>query len=816
MRERANLVIVGAGIVGCSAAYHLSRLGWRDIVVVDQGPLFKTGGSTSHAPGLIFQTNPSRLMCEMAKYTTQLLSTLTYEGEPCWYPVGSIEVAQTEARRQDLKRRQGFATAYGVDAYLLSPREVREHIPILDERAIVGGYYVPTDGDTKGWQSAAALAELAMAGGAAEFYGETKVSDILVKGGRVGGVVTDRGTIAAEAVLLCTNIWGPVLADQVGVSLPLMAVEHQYLVSEPLPELAGETRFVAHPILRHQDERMYFRQHAGAYGVGSYNHEPLLVDPRALGLTATNPFTPEHFDDARRATDVLLPALAGKRYVNQFNGMFTFTVDGYPIMGESAVGGLWTAIGIWVTHSGGAGKAIAEWMTHGSSELDLREANIDRFHPHAKTRRYILTRTAQQYREVYDVIHPLQQMENPRGLRTSPFHRRLEEQRAVFFESAGWEVAQWYEENGRLLEAYEDRIPRREGWAARHWSPIQGAEHLAVRERAGMFNLAAFTKIDVRGPGALPFLERVAANAIDQPVGKVVYTSLLNGAGGIKADLTITRTGEASFWVLTGGGTGPQDLAWLRKHAPDDGSVAITDLSSAWTGIGLWGPKARGILAEAAEGDVSNKAFPYFTARPLSIDAVPAFALRISYAGELGWEIYCPTEYGLRLWDTLWEAGRPHGVVAAGAGAFNSLRLEKGYRAWGSDIHTEYNPYEAGLGWAVRPNKGEFIGREALAQTKERGIWRRLCCLTLDEPGALVLGKEPIVNADPSDDGRALGYVTSADYGYSVGKHIAYGYLPATYADKGRQVDIIYFGERVRATVDDDPLFDARMSRLKA
>lgn len=814
MRTKANLVIIGAGIVGCSAAYHFTKLGWRDIVVVDQGPLFQTGGSTSHAPGLIFQTNSSRMMYEMAKYTTRLLSTLSYEDEPCWYPVGGIEVAQTEARLQDLKRRHGFATAYGLEAHLLTPREVRDLIPILDDRVIKGGYFVPSDGNTRGWQSAAALAELARATGGAEFYGDTKVIDIIVEDRRVRGVVTARGSITADNVLMCTNIWGPVLGDQADIKLPLMAVEHQYLISEPLPELAGETRFVAHPILRHQDARMYFRQHADAYGVGSYNHEPLLVNPHNLGLTATNPFTPEHFEEARRATEELLPSLKGRRFVRQFNGMFTFTVDGYPILGESAVKGLWTAIGIWVTHSGGAGKAIAEWMTHGTTELDLREANIARFHAHATSRRYVLARTAQQYREVYDVIHPLQQMENPRSLRLSPFHPRLEAQRAVFFESAGWEVAQWYEANGRLMDKYEDRIPRREGWAARNWSPIQGSEHLAVRENAGLFNLSAFTKIDVRGPGALSFLESMAANKVSQPVGKIVYTSLLTPAGGIKSDLTITRTGPQSYLVLTGGGTGPQDLAWLRQHAPDDGSVTISDLTSAWAGIGLWGPKARHILAAVAEENVSNEAFPYFTAQSLAIDTVPAYALRISYAGELGWEIYCPTEHALRLWDTLWEVGQQHGLIAAGSGAFNSLRLEKGYRAWGSDIHTEYNPYEAGLGWAVRLGKGEFLGREALRRARERGIDRRLCCLTLDEPGSVVLGKEPIIGID--GNGRALGYVTSADYGYSVGRHIVYGYLPATWADKGRKVDIVYFGRRVRATVDDDPLFDAGMDRLRS
>lgn len=810
MRTEARTIIVGAGIVGCSAAYHLTQLGRRDIVVLDRGPLYQTGGSTSHAPGLIFQTNSSRLMCWMAQYTARLLGQLSYEGEPCWYPVGGIEVAATAARLEDLKRRHGLATAYGLEAHLISPAEVRQLIPILDDRAILGGYYVPSDGDTRGWQSAAALAQLAIDSGRAEFHGDTAVGDVLIENGRAAGVVTDRGVIRADEVLLCTNIWGPVLAGRAGVRLPLMAVEHQYLISEPLPELAGETRFIAHPILRHQDARLYYRQHADAYGIGSYNHEPLLVDPHDLGPTATRPFTPQHFGDAQAATEELLPALRGKDYVKQFNGMFTFTVDGYPILGESAVPGLWTAIGIWVTHSGGAGKTIAEWMTTGATEWDTREATIDRFHVHALSRRYVLARCAQQYREVYDVIHPLQQMENPRPLRLSPFHRRLEEQRAVFFESAGWEAPQWFEANAPLLERYGERIPPRDGWAARHWSPIQGAEHLAVRDAAGLFNLSAFTKIDVSGPGALPFLERLAANKVDGPVGRVVYTSLLNEAGGIKADLTITRLGPQRFLILTGGGAGPQDLAWLRRHAPADGSVTIADITSQWAGVGLWGPRARDVLAGVAEADVANAAFPYFTARPLTIDTVPAFALRISYAGELGWELYCPAEHALRLWDVLWGAGQPHGLIAAGGGAFNSLRLEKGYRLWGADIHTEYTPDEAGLGWAVRQGKGQFIGREALLRQRESSVARRLCCLTLDEPGRVVLGKEPILV-----DGRAVSYVTSADMGYSVGKFIAYGYLPTALATAGQPVEIVYFGQPLRATVADDPLFDPTMTRLK-
>lgn len=810
MRTHANVVIVGAGIVGCSAAYHLSKLGWRDIVVVDQGPLFETGGSTSHAPGLIFQTNSSRLMTEMAKYTVGLLGDLTYEGEPCFYPVGGIEVAYTEERLTDLMRRQGWATSYGLETHLITPREVKDHIPILNDKVIKGGYYVPSDGDTRGWQAAGSLAEKAIASGAAEFNGKVRVTGIETRNGHVSAVNTDQGRITCDYLLLCTNIWGPVLADPLGIRLPLMAVEHQYLITEPLAELAGETRFIAHPILRHQDYAMYFRQHADAYGIGSYKHDPLLVDPHDIGMTAMRPFTPGDFDTAERAAAELLPPLKGKPYATQFNGMFTFTIDGFPIMGESHVRGLWTAIGIWVTHSGGAGKTIAEWMTHGHTEWDTREANINRFHSHQASPPYIHARCAQQYREVYDIIHPLQQMESPRNLRLASFHSRLVEQGGHFFESAGWEVAQWYEANRSLAENYEGQIPARQGWEARNWSPIQGAEHLAVREHAGLFNLSGFTRIMVAGPGALALLQRLTANDIDRPLGTVVYTAMLNNAGGIKADVTVTRHSTDRFVILTGASNGQQDLAWIRGHAPQDGSVFVFDMTSESAGIGLWGPAARDILASTTSSDISNAAFPYFTSKSLYVGTVPVIALRLSYAGELGWELYCASEKGQHLWDVLWESGQPYGLIAAGNGAFNSLRLEKGYRAWGSDIHTEYTPDEAGLGWAVRLEQGDFIGRDALIRSREQGVARRLCCMTLDDPEAVVLGKEPI-----RVDQEVVGYVTSADYGYSVGKHIVYGYLPVRYASVGQSVTITYFDQNHLATVVEDPLFDPGMTRLK-
>jgi glycine cleavage system aminomethyltransferase T/glycine/D-amino acid oxidase-like deaminating enzyme len=810
MRTHASIVIVGAGIAGCSAAYHLTQLGWKDILVVDKGPLFETGGSTSHAPGLIFQTNYSKLMTEFAKYTVNTLKPLAYQGEQCLYQVGGIEVATTPERWAELKRKQGVARAYGLEGHLLTPQEVKAHIPILDARVILGGYYVPTDADVRGWYCAAALAEMAMATGGAEFVGNVTVETIDVQNGRARGVITDRGVIACDHVLLCTNVWASVLADRVGLRFPIMGVEHQLVYTEPLAELAADrARFVTHPILRHQDYSLYYRQFYDAYGIGNYRHASMLFHGDYVGAKAERAFTPNHFTVAQAASEELLPPLKGKRFTRAFNGYMAFANDLYPIIGESAIAGIWAALGVWVTHSGGVGKAIAELMTFGESEWDLREADINRFQPHDYTKSFMAARIDRQYQEVYDIIHPLQQMEKPRDIRLAPYHQRLAAQAGHFFSSAGWEVAQWYDANAPLLEEFDDRIPSRRGWEAQNWSRIQGAEHLATRARAGLFNLSAFTKIEVSGPGSLGFLQSITANDVDKPVGKVVYTALCNSRGGIMADLTVTRLAADRFWVLTGGGVGPHDLAWIRRRLPADGAVQVRDISGQYATVGLWGPQARAVLAQVAEEDVSNGAFPYYTAQPLRIETIPALALRISYAGELGWEIYAPVEYGLRLWDVLWEAGRPHGLIAAGGGAFDSLRLEKGYRLWGADIHSEYNPYEAGLGWAVRLGKGELLGREALLRAKEK-VTRRLCCLTFDAPDGMALGKEPIVDGD-----RTLGYVTSTNYGYSVGQHIVYGYLPAEYAAPGTRVEVIYFGRHHAATVTAEPLFDAGMARMK-
>lgn len=810
MQTHARLVIVGAGIVGCSIAYHLTQLGWRDIIVVDKGPLYETGGSSSHAPGLIFQTNYSKFMTQCAKYSVALFKDLVYNDTQCAYQVGGIEVAYTDARLRELHRKQSAATAYGLEAHVITPQEVNDMVPILDPSVIKGGYYVPTDTDVRGWYCAAALAEKAIAGGGATFHGNVNVTELQVVDGRCTGVITDQGTIQADDVLLATNVWASVLPEKVGLRFPILGVEHQYVITEPLLELAADKDlFVKHPIVRHQDFSGYYRQHGDCYGIGNYRHKSMLFEGGYVGAKAERAFTPEDFAVAKAAAEELFPALKGKAYTRQFNGFMAFSVDMGPIMGETDIPGLNVCLGVWVTHAGGVGKTMAEWLDSRTTEFAMHEGWSRRFQVHETTRKWMYARVDRQYQEVYDIIHPLQQMENPRNVRVAPYHQRLVEQGAHFHSVAGWEMAHWYDGNARLLDEYDERVPHRADWEAQNWSRIQGAEHLALRDKVGLYNIANFTKIRVSGPGALAFLESIAANRIDRPIGTMVYTALCDAKGGIKADLTITRVAADRFLILTGAGTGPADLAWLRLHAPADGSVAIEDLTSSYTGMALWGPQARAVLGAVAEEDLSNDTFPYFTAQSLKIGTVPAWAARLSYAGELGWEIYCPAEYGLNLWDTLWEAGEPHGIFALGAGAFNSLRIEKGYRAVGSDLTTDYNPYEAGIGWAVRLKKGDFLGRDALVQAKSN-VQRKLCCITADDPAAMALGKEPVFH-----NGMPIGYLTSVDYGYSVGKLVGYAYLPVEFAEEGTALEVQYFDRRFPAVVDHDPQYDPEMTRLK-
>jgi glycine cleavage system aminomethyltransferase T/glycine/D-amino acid oxidase-like deaminating enzyme len=823
--SEAGTVIVGAGCVGCSAAYHLSQLGREDVVVVDQGPLFETGGSTSHAPGLVFQTAGNKLMTKMARYTREL-----YYDLDSYRKCGGVEVAYTPERMEYLERKREWGMGYGLEGgELLSPAEIEERIPQIDADVIHGGYYLPSDGKAHAVDASEAMAERARAAGAAEFYGHTKVQDVETAGGEVRAVVTDRGRIEADEVLIATNIWGPLFGEMVGEDVPLVPCAHQYLVSDELDALRGADREIEQPLLRHQDYSLYFRQHRESYGVGSYDHEPLLVDPEDIAepeeadeMPSIREFTEEHFyqnthpDHDKAAYDAareLVPGFGDADFDYRINGMFSFTPDGMPILGETDdIDGLWWALAIWVTQSGGAGDIIAEWMERGTPRLDgervdVSGAHIDRFQPHAGSRSYTYGRGGQQYREVYQLIHPREQPRGERGLRRSPFYERQRDLGAEFYDSGGWETPQWYADNEALLEEYD--VPDREGWAGQNWSKAQGVEHMAVRDRVAMVDMTTFTGIEVTGEGAVDFLQGLLTNDVDVSPGRMRYAAMCNEDGGVLADLTVSRLGEDRYLLFTGGGASATlHSEWVREHAPDDGSVSVTVHDSSLSGVGVFGPEAREALAPLVEADLSNDAFPFYSAQETYLGSIPVTMLRLSYAGELGWEIYTPMEYGAALWDRIAEAGADHGIVPMGWAALNSASLEKGFRLWGTDVTPEYDPYEAGIGFAVDLDT-EFVGREALVEAREAGIDRKIAPITLDDPGTVVESGAPILDGD-----EVLGYAARADYGYTIDAGIVYAYLPAAYAEPGRDVVVQYENERHAATVRDEPLFDPEREKM--
>ena len=854
----AGTVIVGAGIVGCSAAYHLTGMGREDVVVVDRGPLPTTGGSSTHAPGIMFQTAEEKVLSKFACYSRELYSGLRdEEGGEIYNEVGGIEVGRTDERMEFLQRRVEHASAWGVpDPQLLTPEEVVEHLPLVNPDVIQGGYYSPTDGQASGVRACAALARESMDRGAT-FVPHTPVLDIETDADGVTGVVTENGTIACDEVLIATNIWARQLGDAVGVHLPVTPVEHQYTMTEPLNELAdgqdvasdpvyenyrevsGEKadRLLTapdRPILRDQDHAMYFRTHGDSYGIGSYNHEPIVPDPRELGgndpdgnQASVHDFTERHLNEAthpdrpekapRQASDELLPATKGKELEHAYNGMFAESPNGLPVMGEvQEIPGLWTAAAIWITHAGGAGRAIAEWMENGVPRLDdgpidLAHCDVNRFQLHEGSWEFARDVGGEQYRIVYNVVHPKWVWTDfQRNVRRSSVYHTLKALDAELWADAGWEEAHWFDSNEDLLERYGERIPEREGWAARYYSPIEGAEALHVRNEVGLHDMTSFNKMEVAGPGAGEFLQQLCTNDMDIDVDQVRYTLLCNEAGGVRADVTVTRTDDDRYLVLTTGReVGRNHLAWIKDQAPE--GVFVRDVTSNLAAFVLTGPRARDVLSEVTEADLSNEGFPYFTSQELFVRNVPVRALRVSYAGELGWELYTPTEYGETLWEHVWEAGQDHDLRPFGNGALNALRIEKGFRLWGEDLHTEHDPYEAGLGFAVDLDT-EFVGKEAVAEARERDERRhKVACLTLDDEDAVVFAHRPVLDGD-----EVLGYVHSAEYGYAVGACVAYAYLPPEYAEPGTEVEILYEGERYAATVREEPLYDPDRERVLA
>ncbi|MDG9714729.1 GcvT family protein [Streptomyces sp. DH10] len=807
-----RVVIIGAGVVGAALADEISARGWTDVTVVDQGPLPATGGSSSHAPGLVFQTNASKTMTELARYTVEKFCSLDVDGEPCFLQVGGLEVATTPERLAELHRRHGWITAWGIESRILTPDECVERHPLVDRDRVLGGLLVPTDGLAKAVLAVEAQIRRATERGV-RFLARHEVLDVQQAEGEVTGVLTDQGEIPADIVVCCAGIWGPRIARMAGMNLPLTPLAHQLAWTGPVPALAGQTEEAVRPILRHQDADLYYRDRFDGIGIGYYGHRPMPVSAddilsvdEADEMPSVLKFTEDDFEPAWTETQSLLPATREAKVEEGINGLFSFTTDGNPLLGQSPdVKGFWVAEAVWVTHSAGVGRAMAEWLVDGyCSSFDLHECDVNRFEPHQLSPEYVLARDCQNFVEVYDILHPLQPSGDPRPIRTSPFHARQQELGAFFLEANGWERPQWYEANAPLVAGRS--VPTPNDWAARYWSPIVGAEAQTTRETVAMYDMTALKRLEVSGPGAGAFLERLCTGKVAKSVGSVTYTLLLDHDGGIRSDVTVARLARDVFQV---GANGNLDLDWFTRHLPADGTVQVRDITPGTCCIGLWGPRARDVLQPLTDADFSATGLKYFRAKRAHIGSVPVTAMRLSYVGELGWELYTTADLGLKLWDTLWRAAQPLGGVAAGRGAFNSLRLEKGYRSFGTDMTYEHDPYEAGVGFAVKLDKDDFIGKAALERRKA-DVRRKLTCLTIDDPRSAVLGKEPVYDAD-----RAVGYVTSAAYGYTIGKGIAYAWLPTELATPGTTVHIGYFDRRVEAVVAEEPLFDPAMSRLR-
>jgi glycine cleavage system aminomethyltransferase T/glycine/D-amino acid oxidase-like deaminating enzyme len=813
MVEHARAVIIGGGVGGTSIAYHLTELGWTDVILVDRAEL--TSGSTFHSAGLVGQLRSSVTLTRMMMYGSELYRRLAAETgtDPSWHEVGSLRLASSPERFEELRRQAGWAKTFGLPLELISASEAQALFPLMSTDGLLGAVYLPTDG----WLDPSGLA-LSLAAGArsrgARIRTQTRVVAIDQEGGHVTGVTVEhkgeRSEIRADVVVNAGGMFAPEIGKMVGVNVPIIPMAHEYLFTEPI-----EGVHPGLPQLRDPDNLVYFREEVGGLCMGGYERHPapwsldgVPADFNGKLLAPDWPRFAEIMDGAVRR----VPAIADAGINRMINGPEGFTPDNEFILGETEVRGFFVAAGFCahgIAGAGGIGRQMATWIVDGEPELDLWKMDIRRFGRHYRSQAYTLARTTEVYATYYDIHYPNEERQAGRPLRLSPAYSRLHDLGAVFGEKSGWERPNWFASNE---DARLDGL-RPRGWAGQHWSTAIGAEAIATRTAAALFDETSFAKIEVMGPGACAFLQRLCANDIDQPSGTVVYTSMLNRRGGIECDLTVTRITPDRFLLVTGTAFGQHDLGWLRKHLPSDGGgVFLNDITSGRACFGLWGPRARDILAATTADDISNEGFPYLTARLLMVGAVPVYALRVTYVGELGWELYAHAEFGAALWDALWEAGRAHGLLAGGYRAIDALRLEKGYRVWSSDITPDETPFEAGLGFAVKLDKGaDFVGREALVAAKAAGPRKRLRCLILEDPRSVCLGNEPV-----RVGGEIVGRVTSGGYGFAVERSIAYAYLPPDQAAIGTRGDVEVFGEWVGFEVVREPLYDPTGERIRA
>ena len=804
MKTHARAVVIGGGVGGAAILYWLTRLGWTDTVLVERARV--TSGSTFHSAGLVGQLRGSLSLTQMMMNSVELYRSLGQEVglETGWHEVGSLRLASSEERMEELARQAGWAKTFGLPLELVSAKEAQGMFPPMSTEGVLGAAFLPTDGYIDPSQLTFALVEGARRRGA-EICEDTRVTGIDVREGRVGRVITERGDIETELVVDAGGMFAPEIGRMAGVNVPLIPMAHEYLITKPsgLP--------LDMPTMRDPSLLVYYRPESGGLVMGGYERDPapwgLDGIPADFNGKLLEPDW-DRFEPLMTNAIARTPSIKDAQVVRLVNGPEAFTPDNEFILGPSEVRGFWVAAGFCahgLAGAGGMGRLVAEWIVEGRPGLDAWEMDSRRFGRQYISREHTLARTREVYSTYYDVKYPGHERTAGRPLRLSPAYSRLNELGAAFGEKSGWERANWFEPNA--VQGDESLRPR--GWAGRHWSPAIGVEHTACRESAAIFDFTSFAKIEVRGQVAASFLEGLTDNRVARAVGALTYTQMLNEGGGIECDFTVTRLAEDRFRIITGTAFGQHDLFWIRDHVPDDGSVQVEDVTSAYACIGLWGPAARDILQPLTPTPIGNAAFPFMTAQQLAVGSVPCVALRVTYVGELGWELYCPSEFGQRLWDTIWESGRDKGLVAGGYKAVESLRLEKGYRAWASDIGPESDPYQAGLGFCVKLDKGDFIGRSALLEKREAPADTRLACLVLEDPRSVALGSEPV-----RIGGKVAGRVTSGGYGYTVKKSIAYAYVPSS-ATVDTPVEVEIFGTWVAGEIARDPLYDPRSEKVR-
>ncbi|MEF8782854.1 MAG: FAD-dependent oxidoreductase [Haloarculaceae archaeon] len=831
----AETVILGAGIVGNSLAYHLAEMGRGDILLVDKGPLPDPGGSTGHASNFLMPVEHSKEMTQLTRRSIEQYDEMdTFENSM------GIEVARTDERVEELKRRVQSANAWGEPAELLTPEEVKEHVPYINEDLVKAGFLSEGAGTCDPLRAGEIMRE--RAGDALTTSPNTEVLDLHVESGEIQSVETDRGTVEADEVIIAAGLWSPKLADMAGVDIPLTPAVHQMVSVGPIDFFEDYEGEISFPVVRDMDTQMYERQHGNDLEVGSYQHRPLLwdvdevpsIDEAPLSPTQP-PLTEDAFEQSMQDALELMPDVlddpsAGIRH--EIDGLLSQTPDGGPLLGPlQDVDGLWTASAVWIKEAPAIGEAVAQWMTRGWSDIDLHASNINRFYQYGTSEKFVTNRGHEGYQKIYGIVHPSEQWQSSRPLRTSAFYHRQDELDARFFQAGGWERPQWFNSNEDLVRRYNEELDgllRASEWDSRWWSPIILGEHLHMRDKVAMVGDMGFGIFDVVGSDVTEYMERMAVGRADVDVGKTVYTPILAENGGFVSDLTFARLGEDHYRIITGGAVAGSDKSWFESHIGEDEHVNLIDNSEALCTLGVWGPDARDVVDAVTEEDMSHESFPPYSAQQITIGEVDCWAMRLSYVGELGWEIYAPMGQGQRLWDTIAEAGEEYDIRPVGMGVYGTTgRMEKGYRLFGHELELEYNPAEAGLTFHGVKD-ADFIGKEAYAQAIDEDNTATLCTLSVDDhtssdgESRFMLGNEPILNEDGDvivDEEGRRSYVTSAGTGPSVGKHLLMAYLPPEYADEGRSLQVEYMGEHYPVTVEvvgSRPLFDPENNRIRS